>query len=129
MRTACSATLCERSAGKGKPSIGRIRSGLTPPPPAAVLLDLKTREVLALASKPNYNLQDFSPTLSQSTYDEIERAEAWLPRALHPVTHLHRPLSSLLPWQVSGKMLLIPRKLLCEGAQRNDMPRHLRIAR
>ena len=35
-----------------------------------------------------------------------------------PVTHLHRPLSSLLPWQVSGKMLLIPRKLLCEGKHR-----------
>jgi len=54
------------------------------PPGAAVLLDVKTGEILALASKPDYNLQTLSPRISQSAYDDIERREAWLPRAWHP---------------------------------------------
>ncbi|MBT3666992.1 MAG: hypothetical protein HN548_05885 [Opitutae bacterium] len=54
------------------------------PPGAAVLLDIKTSEILALASIPNYNLEDLSPRISQTTYDQIERQEAWLPRAWHP---------------------------------------------
>jgi penicillin-binding protein 2 len=48
------------------------------------LLDVKTGQILALASIPNYNLSDLSPKISQSTYDRIERKEAWLPRAWHP---------------------------------------------
>lgn len=54
------------------------------PPGAAVLLDVQTGEILALASKPDYNLQTLSPRISQSAYDNIERREAWLPRAWHP---------------------------------------------
>ena len=54
------------------------------PPGAAVLLDVKTNEILAIASIPNYNLGDLSPRISQITYDKIERQEAWLPRAWHP---------------------------------------------
>lgn len=64
-----------------------LRYFIAPPPPppgAAVLLDVKTGEILALASIPNYNLSDLSPRISQSTYDRIERQEAWLPRAWHP---------------------------------------------
>ena len=64
-----------------------LRYFIAPPPPppgAAVLLDVKTGEILALASIPNYNLSDLSPRISQSTYDKIERQEAWLPRAWHP---------------------------------------------
>ena len=55
-----------------------------PPPGAAVLLDVKSGEILALASKPNYDLQNLSPRISQDSYDKIERMEAWLPRAWHP---------------------------------------------
>ena len=54
------------------------------PPGAAVLLDVQTGEILALASKPDYDLQNLSPRISQSAYDNIERREAWLPRAWHP---------------------------------------------
>ena len=70
-----------------KSSTAPNKYNLAPPPPppgAAVLLDVKTGEILALASKPNYNLQDLSPRMSQLTYDKIERQEAWLPRAWHP---------------------------------------------
>ena len=55
-----------------------------PPPGAAVILDVNTGEILALASIPNYNLESLSPRISQNTYDKIERQEAWLPRAWHP---------------------------------------------
>ena len=90
-----------------------------PPPGAAVLLDLKTREVLVLASKPNYDLQRFSPNLSQSTYDEIERAEAWLPRALHPGYAPASPFKLVTSLAGFRQNALEPEeKLLCEGKHR-----------
>ena len=54
------------------------------PPGAAVLIDLKTAEILVLASKPNYDLSELTPFIPQSVYDRIQRREAWLPRAWHP---------------------------------------------
>ena len=54
------------------------------PPGAAVLIDLKSGEILALASKPNYDLSELTPFIPQSVYDSIQRREAWLPRAWHP---------------------------------------------
>ena len=54
-----------------------------PPPGAAVLIDLESFEILALASKPNYDLSSLTPFISQAAYDEIQRRQAWLPRAWH----------------------------------------------
>ena len=54
------------------------------PPGAAVLIDLKNGEILALASKPNYDLSQLTPFIPQSVFDQIQRKEAWLPRAWHP---------------------------------------------
>ncbi len=48
---------------------------------AIVALDVKTGEVYALASKPNYNLNDVSPFLSYKIDDEIRSKGAWLNRA------------------------------------------------
>ena len=56
-------------------ALGRYRG-------AVVALDVKTGEVLALASKPNYNLNALSPRMSQKTYDRIESQGAWLNRAI-----------------------------------------------
>ena len=50
------------------------------PPGAAVLIDLKSGEILALASKPNYDLSKLTPFIPQSVYDQDRR----LPRAWHP---------------------------------------------
>lgn len=87
-----------------------------PPPGAAVLIHLKSREVLVLASKPNYNLQEFSPILTQSTYDQIERSEAWLPRALHPGYAPASPFKLVTSLAGFRKRVLDPEeKLLCEG--------------
>ena len=48
------------------------------------MIDLKTAEILVLASKPNYDLSELTPFIPQSVYDRIQRREAWLPRAWHP---------------------------------------------
>ena len=87
-----------------------------PPPGAAVLIHLKSREILVLASKPNYNLQDFSPSLSQSAYDKIERREAWLPRAMHPGYAPASPFKLVTAISGFRRNQIDPdEKLLCEG--------------
>lgn len=48
---------------------------------AVVVLDIQTGEVLTLASKPDYNLNDFSPYISYKVYRRIESQGGWLPRA------------------------------------------------
>ena len=48
---------------------------------AAVALDIATGEVLALVSKPDYDLNDFTPRLSHATAAEIQAKGAWLNRA------------------------------------------------
>jgi penicillin-binding protein 2 len=50
---------------------------------AAVALDVNTGEVLVLASKPDYNLNDFSPHPSAATIADIEQRGAWLNRAVN----------------------------------------------
>ena len=49
---------------------------------AAVALDIRTDEVLALASKPDYNLEDFMPRLSHDKAKQINDQGAWLNRAV-----------------------------------------------
>jgi penicillin-binding protein 2 len=49
---------------------------------AAVALDVRTGEVLALVSKPDYDLNRFVPKLTNDTYHEIEEAGGWLNRAI-----------------------------------------------
>ena len=44
---------------------------------AAVALDIKTGEVLVLASKPDYNLAKFTPRLSHADAADITAREAW----------------------------------------------------
>ncbi|HCJ11965.1 MAG: hypothetical protein A2Y14_02400 [Verrucomicrobia bacterium GWF2_51_19] len=48
---------------------------------AAVALDVRTGEVLVLASKPDFDLNDFTPYLPQATYDAITERGAWVNRA------------------------------------------------
>jgi penicillin-binding protein 2 len=48
-------------------------------------IDVNTGEVLVLASKPDYNLNDFAPRLSAATAQQIHDQGAWLNRALDGV--------------------------------------------
>jgi penicillin-binding protein 2 len=54
-------------------------------PGAAVALDVNTGEVLVLASKPDYNLNELSPRFSTALAAEIESKGAWLNRAISGV--------------------------------------------
>ncbi len=49
---------------------------------AAVAIDVNTGEVLALASKPDYDLNDFTPRLSTEKAKIITEDEAWVNRAI-----------------------------------------------
>ena len=95
---------------------GYIISPPPPPPGAAVILNVKTGEILALASIPNYDLEHLSPRISQRTYDKIERQEAWLPRAWHPGYSPASPFK--LVTAVAGlrsKVVDPDEELICEG--------------
>jgi len=48
---------------------------------AAVAIDVATGEVLALASKPDYDLNDFTPHLSAAAAKKINDDKAWMNRA------------------------------------------------
>ncbi len=49
---------------------------------AAVALDVRTGEVLVLASKPDYDLNRFSPRLSSAAAADITTRSAWFKRAI-----------------------------------------------
>jgi len=89
------------------------------PPGAAVLLDLKTFEILALASKPNYDLSSLTPYISQKAYNEIQRKEAWLPRAWHPGYAPASPFKLVTALAGLRSSLIKPEEtFLCEGIYR-----------
>ncbi len=52
---------------------------------AAAVIDVNTGEILVLASKPDYNLNDFTPRLSTATAQQIHDQGAWLNRAIDGV--------------------------------------------
>ena len=58
---------------------------------AAVALDVNTGEVLVMASVPDYDLNDFAPSLSQAVAADINARGAWINRS---VTGLYPPGSS-----------------------------------
>lgn len=49
---------------------------------AVALLDVHSGEVLALASKPDYDLNNLTPSIPRSVFAEIESKGAWLNRAV-----------------------------------------------
>lgn len=51
-------------------------------PGGAVAIDVATGEVLVLASKPDYDLSQFSPRISRETWADAEARGAFYPRAL-----------------------------------------------
>ncbi len=52
---------------------------------AAVMMDVNTGEVLVLASKPDYDLNKFSPKISHEDVAQIEKDKAWVNRAISGV--------------------------------------------
>jgi len=52
---------------------------------AAVAIDIPTGEILALASKPDFDLNDTAPRISSVKYKEIDEAGGWYNRAVKGV--------------------------------------------
>ncbi|MFT3781850.1 MAG: penicillin-binding transpeptidase domain-containing protein [Nibricoccus sp.] len=61
----------------------RTEDDSTPLKSAAVVLDINTGEVLTMASKPDYDLNDFSPRRKPETIRRMDETEAWTNRALN----------------------------------------------
>ncbi|WP_309397493.1 penicillin-binding transpeptidase domain-containing protein [Cerasicoccus maritimus] len=65
---------------------------------AVAAIMVETGEVLVLASSPGYDLNDFSPRLTQETVDEINEKGAWVSRAtkgLYPPGSTFKLLTSV----------------------------------
>ena len=72
---------------------------------SAVALDVATGEVLALASKPDYDLNTFSPRISKETYAAVEKAGGWINRAtqgLYPPGSTFKILTSVAGMRLAG---------------------------
>ena len=72
---------------------------------SAVALDVGTGEVLALASKPDYDLNDFSPHITKEMYATVEKSGGWLNRAtqgLYPPGSTFKILASVAGMQLAG---------------------------
>ncbi|HVU23563.1 MAG TPA: penicillin-binding transpeptidase domain-containing protein [Opitutus sp.] len=85
---------------------------------AAVVLDVHTGEVLVLASKPDYDLADFSPHLSHAAAADIEARGAWLNRAIaafHPCGSTFKIVTAIAALRAGA---VTPDAIIadCEGA-------------
>lgn len=87
---------------------------------AAVALDVRTGEVLVLASKPDYNLADFSPHLTHAAAADIEQRQAWMNRAIaafHPPGSTYKIVNSVAALRAGA---ITPDSIIadCEGAMK-----------
>ena len=86
------------------------------PPAAAVLLDLDSSEILVLATKPNYDLDELTPYISQSTYDEIQRRKLYFLELATPGYAPASPFKLVTALAGIRQGVLKPNQLLpCEG--------------
>jgi penicillin-binding protein 2 len=84
---------------------------------AAVALDVRTGEVLVLASKPDYDLSKMSPTRSQATVADIDARHAWLDLAVSgrfPPGSTFKILVSIAGLQ-AGRLDPTDKSVDCEG--------------
>ncbi|MEI6284834.1 MAG: penicillin-binding transpeptidase domain-containing protein, partial [Opitutae bacterium] len=65
----------ERALGSIKDSVGNSLPG------AAVMLDVNTGEILAIASQPNYDPNRLASKVTNKYYDEIQEEGGWMNRA------------------------------------------------
>ncbi|MGE9290557.1 MAG: penicillin-binding transpeptidase domain-containing protein [Puniceicoccales bacterium] len=83
---------------------------------AAVALDPRTGEVLAIASSPTYDLNDLTPYIPSDVYREIDQAGGWLNRAiqgLYPPGSTFKPVTAIAAYR---KGVLDPEEILFCGA-------------
>jgi penicillin-binding protein 2 len=87
---------------------------------AAVALDVRTGEVLVLASKPDYDLNEFSPRLSAAAAQDINARGAWSNRAIagvFPPGSTFKLITTLAGLR-SGRLSTDNSTAECEGTMR-----------
>ena len=90
---------------------GKDRTG------AAVVLDVRTGEVLAMVSKPNYDLNTFVPRLSNAEAKAIEESGGWLNRAIqgqYPPGSTFKIITAIAGLR-SGAVDITSSRSLCPG--------------
>ncbi len=109
---------------------------------AAVAVDVSTGEVLVLASKPDYDLNLFTPRLSIAASAEIDERGAWLNRSMqggHPPGSTFKILTTIaglrsgsiapdFPADCSGSMTIAGGKFTCDNGHANHGSITLRTA-
>lgn len=84
---------------------------------ALVALDIHTLEVLAMVSKPDYNLNDTSPFISKETFKEINEAGGWQNRAIQGLYPPGSPFKLLTGVAALKAGVITPETTeVCEGA-------------
>ena len=87
---------------------------------AAVALDIHTGEVLVMASKPDYNLADFSPRLTNATATDINERKAWANRAINSVYPPGSTFKIVTSIAALRRGIVTPDQIIadCDGAMR-----------
>jgi len=87
---------------------------------AAVALDVRTGEVLVMASKPDYNLTDFSPRLTSATAADINQRQAWANRAISSVYPPGSTFKIVTSIAALRRGVMTPDQIIsdCDGAMR-----------
>lgn len=83
---------------------------------AVVAIEIPTDEILVLVSNPSYNLNDFSPFLSHTVLEDINRRGAWVNRAtqgLYPPGSLFKIIVALAA--LRHQTINAQETLNCEG--------------
>ena len=87
-------------------------------PGSAVAIDVRTGEVLVMASVPDYDLRDFSPRLTHKASDDIEARQAWSNRAInsaYPPGSTYKILTTIAGLR-SGAITIDEPIIECQGA-------------
>ncbi len=86
---------------------------------AAVMLDVKTGEILAMVSRPCYDLNRLAPRITHEVHSEIDEAGAWLNRAtqgLYPPGSTFKIVTSLAALREG---VIVPETIkTCEGGMK-----------
>lgn len=84
-----------------------------------VVLDVQSGQVLAMASKPDYNPEDLSPFISTKVWNDISQRGAWLNRAtqgLKPPGSLFKLVTAIAALKKDPSLL--DKQIVCNGVKK-----------
>jgi penicillin-binding protein 2 len=83
---------------------------------AGVIMDVNTGEVLAMASVPDYNPNDFIPSISQKSWDEYRANKKLTPFTNRTISSFTPGSTMKIPTAIAGALQgMAPRRFSCDG--------------